>query len=84
MNKDLSVKLGSLPERERNHFYARLIDVLNDRYSCFKYGSMNNREYASMPKEKLERLKINLYHEMFENIVPPSKILVDLPNLLPN
>lgn len=56
------------------------MDVLNDKYSCFVYGGVNRKEYANPPKEKIEKIKLNLYQEMFEDIIPPPKILVELTN----
>jgi len=59
MDNYLLPRLDSLSDEERHLFYKRLTDILNDRYSCFVYGGMNNFEYATMPKNKLERIKIN-------------------------
>jgi len=69
-----------LSREERNYFNKRLMDVLNDKYSCFVYGGVNRKEYANPPKEKIEKIKLNLYQEMFEDIIPPPKILVELTN----
>ena len=82
MDNDLLSRLDSLSNKERHLFYKRLTEVLNDRYSCFVYGGMNNFEYATMPKNKLERIKINLYNHMFENINPPMRVITDF--LSPN
>ncbi len=79
-NINLSSKLCSLSREERNYFNKRLMDVLNDKYSCFVYGGVNRKEYANPPKEKIEKIKLNLYQEMFEDIIPPPKILVELTN----
>ncbi len=82
MDNSLLARLGSLSYKERYLFYKRLNDILNDRYSCFVYGGMNNDEYATMPKNKLERLEVNLYNHMFEKINPPMRIIID--SLSPN
>lgn len=76
---NLSSKLCSLSKEERNYFNKRFMDVLNDKYSCFVYGGVNRKEYANPPKEKIEKIKLNLYQEMFENIIPPPKIIVEFP-----
>jgi hypothetical protein len=77
MNNNLSDKLNSLSPKERYCFFKRLNNVLNDRYSCFVYGGTNNNEYSSMPKEKIEEIKNNLYEEMFNHLIPPSKMIVE-------
>ncbi len=77
MDNSLLARLGSLSDKERYLFYKRLTDILNDRYSCFVYGGMNDLEYATMPKKKLERLEVNVYNHMFEKINPPMRIIID-------
>lgn len=77
MDNSLLARLGSLSEKERHLFYTRLTNILNDKYSCFIYGGMNNLEYATMPKDKLEILEINLYNHMFNNLEPPMRSIID-------
>lgn len=77
MDNSLLARLGSLSDKERYLFYKRLANVLNDKYSCFLYGGMNNNDYANIPKDKLQILEINLYNHMFEKVDPPMRILID-------
>ncbi len=77
MDNSLLARLGSLSEKERHLFYTRLTNVVNDKYSCFIYGGMNNLEYATMPKDKLEILEINLYNHIFNNLKPPMRNIID-------
>jgi len=77
MDNSLLARLGSLSEKERHLFYTRLTNILNDKYSCFIYGGMNNLEYATMPKDKLEILEIYLYNHMFKNLEPPMRSIID-------
>lgn len=77
MDNSLLARLSSLSEKERHLFYRRLTEVLNDKYSCFIYGGMNNQDYANIPKDKLERLETNLYNNMFEKVAPPLRVLID-------
>ena len=65
MDKKLSERLNSLPLKERRRFYRRLMDVLNDRYSSFVYGGISKKEYATLPKEKVERVENIIYQELF-------------------
>ena len=77
MDNSLLARLSSLSEKERHLFYTRLTNILNDKYSCFIYGGMNSSEYATMPKDKLELLEINLYNHMFNNLEPPLRNIID-------
>ncbi len=79
LESNLTIKLRSLTKRELYDFSRRFMDVLNDKYSCFVYGGINGKDYADITPDKVQKIKINLYNEMFENITPPSKILVQFP-----
>lgn len=81
---DLENKINSLPARDKCLFYKRFTDLLNDRYSCYVYGGVTSKEYATLPKEKLKRIVINLYNEMFERIKPPMRIIIDYSSLNKN
>lgn len=65
MNKNLSDKLNSLSPKEKSIFYTKLMNILNDRYSCFAYGGVNDKEYSDLPEEKLEKIKERVYEETF-------------------
>lgn len=66
MDKSLSDKITSLSPRNRNCFFHRLYNVLNDRYSSFKYG-IKGKDYNNLPKEKVEGVEKKIYEEMFNN-----------------
>jgi hypothetical protein len=79
LDTNVSSKICSLSKEKRCYFNKRLMEVLNDKYSCFVYGGINRKEYASLSQDKIEKVKINLYKEMFEKITPPARILVEFP-----
>ncbi len=73
MKEILESRLKSLAPEEKDMFYERLLIILNDRYSCFAYGGVTNKEYSKIPQEKLEKIKFNLYRDMFCKTTPPLR-----------
>jgi hypothetical protein len=71
MKKELCDKIDSLSGPDTIKYYRRLNNVLNDRYSSFLYGGMDNKDYANFSvdksaHDKLEIIEQKVYEEMFE------------------
>lgn len=65
MKEELCNKINSLSPRDKKCFFNGFYDILNDRWSCFYYGGINDHEYSNLPKDKLDVIKEKLYEEMF-------------------
>jgi len=64
VNTELSNKISSLQENQQKVFYARLLDVLEDRYTSLIYGGITSKEFPNPPAEKVEIIKEILYSEI--------------------
>jgi hypothetical protein len=63
VNTELSNKISSLQENQQKVFYARLLDVLEDRYTSLIYGGITSKEFPNPPAEKVEIIKEILYSD---------------------
>lgn len=65
MSEDLSNKINSLSEEDRNLLHENLYSILNDSLSSLIYGGITKKEYANPPADKIKKIKERLYLEMF-------------------
>ena len=61
--ENLSKKINSLPDTEKNFFNKELDNIISSKYDCMIYGA---EDPISLPRKDEDTIKINLYEQMFK------------------